>query len=293
MINHTKGDLHMKLIALDLDGTLLSSKNEISAENVGAIKEAQQKGHIVMICSGRAPESVQAVLDKAGIDCPFAASNGSVAVAEGKKIHEVSMDTSTLLKTLAILDEQHLPYRVYTNQGIYVPSSWDSRVTSLLQSSDFPDHYRHDEHFDRMLEHPKGFEQVTPFSEPSFFSNHSSLTVQKMFILAFSPVQKEKLRAQLEKMNTLGITSSASFNLEVMSPNGHKGTGISVMANHFGIPMEHTVAIGDNYNDVPMFEVAGLSIAMGNGEKDIQEMCDVVTKTEDEHGVAYALNHLI
>ena len=66
------------------------------------------------------------------------------------------------------------------------------------------------------------------------------------------------------------MVTASPTNLEIMDKNGHKGNGIQQMAAHFNIPIEDTVAIGDNFNDVPMLEVAGLSVAMGNAEEDVK-----------------------
>jgi hydroxymethylpyrimidine pyrophosphatase-like HAD family hydrolase len=78
-----------------------------------------------------------------------------------------------------------------------------------------------------------------------------------------------------------------------MDTNGHKGNGIRVMAEYFNIPIENTVAIGDNFNDVPMLKTAGLSIAMENGDPAVKEIADVVTLTNNEHGVAHAIEKYV
>ena len=75
-----------------------------------------------------------------------------------------------------------------------------------------------------------------------------------------------------------------------MDINGHKGNGIRVMAEYFNIPIENTVAIGDNFNDVPMLETtAGLPIAMGNGDPAVKEIADVVTLTNMKYRLLLAL----
>ncbi|NGY88269.1 HAD hydrolase family protein [Bacillus megaterium] len=78
-----------------------------------------------------------------------------------------------------------------------------------------------------------------------------------------------------------------------MNIKGNKGNGLKVMAKYFGIPLEDTVAIGDQFNDIPMFKVAGLSIAMANAEQEVKELSDVITLTNDENGVAYAIDNYV
>ena len=117
----------MKLIAIDLDGTLLSREMEITKENVEALREAQSQGNIVMICSGRAPEDIQQILKKYEISCPLAGSNGTVVQVNERVLESISMDRKDIIKVAEKLDEDRVPYRIYTNHGIYVPADWSER----------------------------------------------------------------------------------------------------------------------------------------------------------------------
>ena len=118
----------MKLIAIDLDGTLLSPKMEITKENLAAIREAQNQGNIVMICSGRAPEDIQQILKKYDLSIPLAGSNGSVVQAQDRVLQSVSMNREDISKVAEKLDKERFPYRIYTSHGIYVPADWSERI---------------------------------------------------------------------------------------------------------------------------------------------------------------------
>lgn len=112
-------------------------------------------------------------------------------------------------------------------------------------------------------------------------------------ILGLDPDQKKRLNTYFKSIEEIYVTGSTPFNLEVTNINGNKGNGLKVMAHHFNIPLEDTVAIGDENNDIPMFKVAGLAIGMGNAKEETKEHCHVVTLTNDENGVAYAIEKYI
>jgi Cof subfamily protein (haloacid dehalogenase superfamily) len=271
----------MKLIALDLDGTTLTSNNNMSQENIDAIKKAQKNGHIVMILSGRPPESIHEVLNTYHLNCPIGASNGTVLYANGQLLDSISLDSLQIKKVTKQLDQYFIPYKAYTNKGIYSPIDWMKRFHSI------PKEYIPNERYEIIIQQPKHINDQVH----SLFDD--DISVQKFFILVFDPVKKKQLLNALSEIENIGITSSSSFNLEVMNIHGNKGYGLTKMANHFHIPLSDTIAIGDNYNDVSMFETAGLSIAMGNAENEIKKICHKVTLTNDEDGVAYAINQFI
>lgn len=89
------------------------------------------------------------------------------------------------------------------------------------------------------------------------------------------------------------MTTSGHTKLEIAHADASKGHALQFMAGHLNIPMENTVAIGDNFNDLSMFEAAGISIAMGNAEEQVKARSTYVTKTHNENSVAHALRTYI
>lgn len=134
---------------------------------------------------------------------------------------------------------------------------------------------------------------ITDFQKIEDVVNNPELEISKFFILTFNAGHRAQLLSMLQEDTDIMVTASAPTNLEIMDKNGHKGNGLKQMAAHFNIPIEDTVAIGDNFNDVPMLEAAGLSVAMGNAEEDVKKLCDVVTLTNNEHGVAHAIEQFV
>jgi Cof subfamily protein (haloacid dehalogenase superfamily) len=283
----------MKLIAIDLDGTLLSEHTHITEENVQAIRKAQSQGHIVMICSGRAPEDIQEILKEYELSCPLAGSNGTVVQAEGKTLGMVSMNRENIVQIAKKLDDERTPYRIYTNQGIFVPEDWSERVNTNLQGDTIKVEGLSDELFKRITEQPQQSDLLNYFQDYHELFDREDLKVQKFFILTLNQQKKSELATYLSNISGAAATSSGPMNIEVMDKDGNKGNALKIMAEYYGISMADTVAMGDNFNDIPMLKVAGFSIAMGNADPAVKQLCKAVTLSNTENGVSYAMEQFI
>lgn len=282
----------MKLIALDLDGTTLNSNKEISDENIRAIKKAQQQGHIVMILSGRTPSSINEQLAKYNLDCPVGGNNGTAIFANGKLLELNSLGHLQNQKVAIEIEKENVPYNISTNKGIFAPRNWDERLDNVLSLGRVPAEFYENKHFKMFTTSPNVYGHSF-FDDVEEIINNQEFTIQKFLILGLDPEQKKRLQQKLQSIDETYVTGSSPFNLEVTHINGNKGYGLKIMARHFKIPLEDTVAIGDENNDIPMFNVAGLSIAMGNAEEEVKLQSDVVTLSNDENGVAYAIEKYI
>ncbi|UPM56321.1 Cof-type HAD-IIB family hydrolase [Gottfriedia acidiceleris] len=282
----------MKLIALDLDGTTLNSKKIISEETLNSIKKAQVAGNIVMILSGRSPSSVYDELLKYGLNCPVGGHNGTELYVNGKLIELNSLGRPQVQKIALNIEKEDLPYNVSNNKGIFAPRNWNKRFEQLVLSGRVPKEYFSNRHF-KMFTTPPNVYGHSYFSKVQEIIDNEDFTIQKFLILTLDPKQMERLEKKLRFIDEIFVTSASPFNLEVTHINGNKGYGLKAMASYFNIPLENTVAIGDEKNDLPMFNIAGLSIAMGNAEEEVKLSCDVVTLSNDENGVAYAFEKYI
>lgn len=277
-----------KLIALDMDGTLLDSNGKISAENQAAIKAARDAGHIVMICSGRHHDSLSVFLAVEGLaGLPIAANNGAVSLVDEEIIDCVQMK-QTAVETLSnwLADHQY-PFVLYAKQGVYSHVAFLERAEYETKMFDAgvgagvfaKNPARARVYFKKLI--TQEFECLTELP--------TDLEFVKLFALTPDPIKKAAFEKFAYSIDGLTVTSSHTDNVEVSDTRGHKGTGITAVARSLGIPIEDTVAIGDNFNDVGMFEIAGMAIAMGNAEPAIKAMADMVTLSNDEHGVAHAI----
>lgn len=281
----------MKLIAIDLDGTTLNSNKEISRETAQAIKEVQQRGHIVMILSGRPSSFIEHELSKHGLECPIGGSNGTELIAEGKIIKLSDLTTIQGQRIAMELDAEEVPYNITTDKGTFTSRKWSERLNGIISSGNVLNEYKLHKDYHMITTPPESYGN-------KFFKNSTEIikkgvSIHKFMLLTLEPEKKARITSKLELIKDTYITSSSPFNLEVMHIDGNKGNGLRKMAEHFQIPLEQTIAIGDEKNDLPMFKVAGVSIAMGNAELDIKKQCDHVTLTNDENGVAHAMKKYI
>jgi HAD superfamily hydrolase (TIGR01484 family) len=175
-----------KLIAIDLDGTLLSSNLDISAENIQAIQHAQKAGHIVMICSGRAPEDIKVVIGQTPLQCPLAGSNGTIVVADGKLLSQISINKDTVKSIASILDEKKYSFKLYTNQGIFVASSWTDRMNVFLDENPEVSKHLTSKEYKMVTEQPKETDTLKLFDHIDHVLKLEGIAIQKFFIPTIS-----------------------------------------------------------------------------------------------------------
>ena len=278
----------LKLIAIDLDGTLLSENGTVSKSNKEAILEVQQQGDIVAISSGRALPDIEKILRPTGIDCPIMTGNGAVTYYKGQEIQRFSLPSHVIEEVVTILEKSEVHYELYTSQGIFNRLGGKDLLQEEIRHAEekFTGwagellHYYLDHQYDLNETLSKTVSQTPDIAH---------LNVYKLLVLSLDESKLNELRQAFSGREDLSLTSSGRMNLELGHPDAGKGSALQFMANYLGIPLENTIAIGDNYNDLTMFEVAGMSIAMGNAEERLKELSTHITKHHNDDGVAYAL----
>ncbi|WP_462410513.1 Cof-type HAD-IIB family hydrolase [Neobacillus sp. Marseille-QA0830] len=282
----------MRLIAIDMDGTTLNSQSKISQRTVDVIKKAQEQGHIVAVMSGRHITGITSLLYEYGIECPIGTSNGNATFVEGKMIDLVSLDSRQNEKILYKLDEEFLPYKLSTIQGVFAPKDWETRFQQMISSEFAPEEFVKNDHYKKFCKSPNELGQNLFQSTDEILGN-PDMKVQNCYVLSFIAEQTTRLKDYLSSIDGVEVTSSLPIGMDILHSEGNKGHGLEVLAEHFHIPLEDTIAIGDEQNDIPMFKKAGLAIAMGNAHDQVKELCDAVTLTNDEDGVAYAIEKYV
>lgn len=277
----------MKLIAIDMDGTLLNSNNAISPENKKAIHDAMTQGHKVMICTGRTQKFIENFLIEEELPLPFAACNGAYIYADNTLINSYPIPHTSIVEAHHHLEKLEFPFKIYTNKGVGSNEAFLDRAIQEFQDSGDTKITS-----EAIIEYNNKNSSFT-YKKIDELVSDSSIEIYKFFIFTPNQRKKKELLTILGQIEGITLTSSFSNNIEINSIDGHKGNGILQMAAYFGIPQEDTVAIGDNFNDLAMLQVAGLSVAMENGDEEIKKLCDVVTKSNNEHGVGYAIRKYV
>ncbi|MEC1665909.1 Cof-type HAD-IIB family hydrolase [Bacillus mojavensis] len=285
----------MKLIAIDLDGTLLNSKHQVSSENENALRQAQQDGIEVVVSTGRAYFDVVSIFQPLGIKTWVISANGAVIhEPDGRLFHSETIDKKRAYDILSWLESENYYYEVFTDSAIYTPQNGRQlldveldRVKSANPEADLSVLIQAAE----VQYSQSGFAYIDTFQE--LFEEDKQIDFYN--ILGFS-FFKEKLEAGWQRYQhdkDLTLVSSADHNFELSSKKASKGQALERLAKRLNISMNETAAVGDSLNDKSMLEAAGKGVAMGNAREDIKAIAGAVTLTNDEHGVAHMIRHLL
>ncbi|MBT2286327.1 HAD family phosphatase [Paenibacillus polymyxa] len=282
----------MKLFATDLDGTLLNIDSQISPENAAAIQKAQQSGMKVTIATGRVYSDVVTISREGGIKTPIIGSNGAtIHDADGERLFHLPLERDTAASVMQWLEDHDVYYEASTQQGIYAPRS--SHET-LLAEMERVLGSNPGEDIERMI---RGIKKHYDKKDYHRVNSHLEIPAEAYIynIMAFSmnPDKVKTGREYFASRSDVAMVVSFEHNFEMQHPDVSKGNALTKLAAHLNIAMEDTVAIGDNFNDVSMLKMAGLGIAMGNGEPEIQALAKAITLTNVEHGVAHAIECLL
>ncbi|MBM7580318.1 Cof-type HAD-IIB family hydrolase [Jeotgalibacillus terrae] len=281
----------IKLIASDMDGTLLNGSHEVGKETVQAIKEAKDAGIEVIIATGRSYKEAVVPLKNAGLSLPVIVVNGAeIRNEKGEQLYQEGLSTQKANEAADALEQLDIYFEIYTEEGTYT-NHREHGIQLLIDifltsNPDTPLPHVKEEAENR---YDEGHVHVVDDYHAVF---SSSETVYKFLAFSSKPEKLEKAKEVLNNLGGLAISSSGKENLEITSVDAQKGIALEWFINQRGIDAEDVMAIGDNYNDVSMMKLAGWSVAMGNAPKDIQEICRHVTSTNREEGVAKAIRKL-
>ena len=261
----------IRLIATDVDGTLLNSQLKIPDRNLRAIHAAQEKGITVAISSGRFPENVYVLLQDYGLCCPIIGTNGADVIDEKlNRLSEACIAPDAALYALRELIRLGSDYFMFARQAICT-----SRETRKHHSElSFGDRIR-----------ALGF---TYYHGPEEALTLAGLGIaHKIFVCDNVPLNR--VREALGGIPGIDLTQSSANNIEVMPQGVDKGIGVRALADALGIPMDQVMTLGDEGNDIPMLRAAGYGIAMANGSAEAKAAANYVTDTNDECGFAKAI----
>lgn len=259
-----------KIIAMDVDGTLLNSKREIQEETRQAILKAQEKGALIMLASGRPVNGLLHQIERMGLKKEgmiLLAFNGA-AVADALTQEVYYQKTIDLNLTRDIIKHvHHYPVSLMIPKGHELfaenPEGYHVRVEAKVNGLDL-----------RIVENLENLD---------FCPNKIMMSAEP----AILDLYLDQISAPFNKY--ADFIKTAPFYFEVTEKNVHKGMALSHYCEIAGISLEDVMAFGDNYNDMTMIETAGLGIAMGNAVEALKAKADRVTASNDENGIALIL----
>lgn len=257
--------MNYKLIALDVDGTLLNDHYEVSEANRRSLTEANREGAVIVLCTGRGPGNTLPLLELLGLEGVVITHNGA-AIVESKTrkvLHHYRMELDELMPILEYCRSHKVHYDVCTAFEIFV-----DRWTDLEK-----DMYK------KYMIYPIEIPDVTAVDEP------------KLKVTLFGTGEQMD---QVERdwpaigCSLIKVRSGLHF-VDIIHPEATKGNALKMLASKMGISRDKVMAIGNYYNDIAMIEWAGLGIAVDNSPEDVKAHADAVTSSNNDDGVAHAL----
>lgn len=270
----------IRLIAMDMDGTLLtSSPRIIPPENTEALRLAAERGVHLAIASGRLPDDAGFFAIDADLPMHIIALNGSTVMERplGNILESHYIDAATSLHILHLLEESGVCYSLFSDHDVIHCHGHSEEVVPLLGT-----------HLLR-----EGSRTRLERDVSCAFSRHDRAS-KYVVICRDQPERLEALRKELEAEAPLAeITSSWVDNIEINPVGINKGSALRSLADSLGIPMSQVMAIGDNDNDISMLRAAGYGVAMGNATPAAREAANWLTLPCTEYGVAAVIRTLV
>lgn len=263
-----------KLLALDMDGTLLKDDKTISKENFDAIQKAREKGVNIALATGRPIKGIEKYLKELNLlseDCYAVTFNGAVV--------QTTTGNHIMAKTLMTLEDLQYLYKLskelkvnihaHTNEECITPKSSKYSVLEAELNS-------------------------IPLTEMDFDTlDKSTIIVKVMFIDEEEILNRVIESLPKEVYEKYTVMRSAPYFLEFLNKNANKGTGVKLLSEKLGVKQDEIICAGDADNDIHMIEYAGLGVAMGNASDNIKKIANFTTKTNEENGIAYVIDKFI
>lgn len=262
-----------------MDGTLLNSKDIISEENEVALKKLQQMGVEVIIASGRVDLLMKSFIKQLGLKGHIICCNGGLIknIETGEILYSKVMDKDAVREIIKYSLENNINYLIYTNDVVY-----------SSENNPKADKY---EKLNKSLS--KDLQIPITYMDDTMIKNIDNIDIFKILFVCDNHEIVEVAQKHLSKSDKLTAVSSVKGLLDIMASSTSKGHGLRILSDKLDVDLDKVIAFGDNYNDVEMFQCVGMPIAMENAEEDVKLQAKYVTRSNDEAGVAYAINNYI
>lgn len=260
-----------KLVAVDLDDTLLNHDLEISKRNKRAIEEALKRGVMVTIATGRMFRATKKYALDLNLDIPLITYQGGLVrgIRSEEIYYHKPVPLNYAVELLEIIESIGCHANIYIDDNLYVKDLNEEAVG-----------------YGEMYNVP-----VNPVGDLREFMKEGPT---KILVIEKSP-KIDKVLDVLQKnySKMLSLAKSKSFYLEITHREATKGAAVAYLAEKFRISPAEVIAIGDSFNDLSMIRYAGLGVAMGNSPEEIREQADFVTDTNDNDGVAKVIERFV
>ena len=271
--------LDIKLIATDIDGTILPRGGVISETTRRVARLCRERGVAFVIASGRWCITAQEVardVDADSIAPVIIANGGAVVAPDGMPLHEWTMRPEDVQKTYEILKRHDVMINSFVRNGLY---RLNTRALGPSAAG--------------ILKHYLGEDFRIVSDDQAAFEERALSRVYKMEAIVEDEARLTRVRAELEEAG-LSVTSSYWRNLEIMSPGMGKGTAVKWLARQMGVTMDQCMAFGDNTNDMDMMDAVGWPVAVENAVEELKAHARIIAPSSEQDGVAQViLRHVL
>lgn len=271
-----------KLVCVDVDGTLLNSKHKITERTKASLLQAHQLGVEIVVSTGRMYTDAKYYSNLIGIHSPVIASNGAFIKGKGadEVIYQAGFDITLSLELLEIFRKHSItPYFCTPHKFYYgnIMFKLVYLVTTLLGKR----------------RNKLDVEYVGSWQQWRKILVREQENIVKSEIIYRNPALVQELRKDLQQVARFTTVDSSKYNIEITRQGISKGNAVAILAGLYGLRREEIICIGDSENDLSMIEYAGLGIAMGNSSALVKEKADYITDSNDNDGVANAINKFV
>lgn len=266
----------IKLIAIDLDGTLLNDEKTITAKTQTVLKQAKGQGVKVVLCSGRPLPGIAQYLDELGLrengDFAITYNGGLVQKTDtGEVLSEKILTRSDVVSLYDLSRELGVPMNFIDLEKVFSPA------TPKGKPSLYGD-----------------IMKALPFVNVSMDTLPDDLKINKVIFCTDQPTLDQAIQQIPEFfMEKYTIMKSRPFLLEILNKEVDKGRGLQALGRYLDIRADEMMTLGDQENDLAMIRYAGLGVAMGNAIDDVKAVAQFVTRTNTKDGVAYAVEKFV
>ena len=270
----------IKMIGLDLDGTLLTDRKEITPRTRRVISRAIEEGVVVLVATGRPWMGVPEELREFSGMRYALTSNGAriLDVQEGVVLEEHLLPPDSAKKAMRICGKYDTLQEIYFDGQGYAPAEKMAKVERYHKNPNMWEYMR---------------KTRIPVDDISEFLERENRGLDKVQALFADMEEREAAWRELEREPDLELVGSLRYNIEINAAGVNKGTGLVNLGRLLGIRREEIMACGDGDNDTVMLREAGFGVAMGNAEEQVKEAADHITLTNEEEGVAEAIEKFV
>ena len=284
----------IKVIASDMDGTLLNNNHVFSKKTVESIKRACEKGIRFMVVTGRNYVSALEALNKTDLVCDYILSSGAEIRDPDKN---VKMSIALSIDQCEFLYEQLKTYAIgimfCTEEKNYIIGTFEEADNGLLDYIKYFHDTKDREELRKSLLYKSMWAKTKNI--PDFQTlKEIEVPVTKMFLVSDDVGLLQDIKKELEIRGDLAVSSSFKYNLEVTDIRAQKGPILKEYIESLGYTMDEVMVLGDSLNDYSMLEMDfGATIAMANADEEIKKIAKYVTKSNEEDGVAYVIDEML